>query len=96
MSGNNVTINDLATSHAASVPGGDALLVWSATGSSSYQALATQMAAAVYSVSVTLTNQTTATTVGAAGVVTALPSAPLGYLVVSVNGTSVKLPYYTV
>lgn len=36
----------------------------------------------------------TATTVGAAGAASALPAAPLGYLQIVVNGTTVKVPYY--
>ncbi len=36
----------------------------------------------------------TATTVGAAGAASALPSAPVGYLVVNVAGTNYKLPYF--
>lgn len=36
----------------------------------------------------------TATTVGAAGVASALPTAPTGYLVVNIGGTNYKIPYY--
>lgn len=38
----------------------------------------------------------TQTTVGAAGVAAALPANPLGYLIWSVGGTSIKVPYYNV
>lgn len=41
-----------------------------------------------------LTNQTTASTVGAAGGASALPATPLGYWQVSLNGSNVKIPYY--
>lgn len=41
-----------------------------------------------------LANQTTATTIGAAGAAAALPANPLGYVAINVNGTSVKVPYY--
>lgn len=39
-------------------------------------------------------NTDTATTVGAAGAASALPANPTGYIVVSVNGTDYKIPYY--
>ena len=42
-----------------------------------------------------LSAATTATS-ATAGAATALPAAPLGYLQITVNGTAVKLPYYTV
>lgn len=38
----------------------------------------------------------TATTVGAAGGATALPTNPLGYIIVSINGTPRKIPYYNI
>lgn len=37
---------------------------------------------------------TTASTVGAAGGASALPGTPLGYLILNVGGTQVKVPYY--
>ena len=43
-----------------------------------------------------LTNQTSTTTVGAAGGATALPLTPLGYITISINGTEVKVPFYNV
>ena len=36
----------------------------------------------------------TATTVGSAGSASALPSAPVGYLVINIGGTNYKIPYY--
>jgi len=45
---------------------------------------------------VTLSSATTATTVGAAGVAAAPPVQPVGYLVVSINGTARKIPFYNV
>ena len=39
---------------------------------------------------------TTASTVGVAGGASALPATPLGYIVIQINGTSVKLPYYNI
>ena len=42
-----------------------------------------------------LTGQTTATT-ATAGAATALPATPAGYLTTTVNGTTVKIPYYAV
>lgn len=38
---------------------------------------------------------TTSTSVGAAGGASALPATPLGYLIINVAGTNVKVPYYT-
>lgn len=43
-----------------------------------------------------LSGQTVGTTVGAAGGADALPATPLGYLEISINGTAVKIPYYSV
>lgn len=40
-------------------------------------------------------NTVTATTVGATGVAEALPSNPLGYVQITINGVSCKIPYYT-
>lgn len=37
----------------------------------------------------------TSTSVGAAGGASALPATPLGYLIINVAGTDVKVPYYT-
>jgi hypothetical protein len=45
---------------------------------------------------VTITSATTATTVGAAGGASALPATPVGYLVVNINGTARKIPFYNV
>lgn len=42
-----------------------------------------------------LAGQTTATS-ATAGAATALPTAPLGYMAISLNGTVVKIPYYSV
>lgn len=36
----------------------------------------------------------TTTTVGAAGGATALPATPLGYILSTINGVLVKIPYY--
>jgi len=44
---------------------------------------------------VSLTN-TTSTTVGAAGTASALPSLPVGYVVINIGGTNYKLPYYNI
>lgn len=43
---------------------------------------------------VIFTNQTVASTVGAAGGASALPATPLGYWTTSINGTACKIPYY--
>jgi hypothetical protein len=39
---------------------------------------------------------TTTTTVGAAGGATALPATPLGYIILQINGTNIKIPYYNI
>jgi hypothetical protein len=39
-------------------------------------------------------DQTTQTTVGAAGAASALPANPTGYLIVNINGTDRKVPFY--
>jgi hypothetical protein len=44
----------------------------------------------------TLSSSTTATTVGSAGGASALPATPEGYLVVNINGTARKIPFYNV
>lgn len=41
-------------------------------------------------------NTTDSTTVGAAGAAAALPAAPLGYWLTSINGTACKIPYFSV
>lgn len=43
---------------------------------------------------IAITNPSTATTVGAAGTASAPPSAPTGYLIVSIGGANCKIPYY--
>jgi hypothetical protein len=43
---------------------------------------------------VTSLGSTVATTVGAAGAAAALPAAPVGYMIINVGGTQMKLPYY--
>ena len=45
---------------------------------------------------ISVSSATTATTVGAAGGASALPATPVGYLVVNINGTARKLPFYNV
>lgn len=86
MAGGNVTISDLATQ--TTFASGDSVPAWSATGASTYQAFATQISNAVFQY------LTTATT-GTAGVA-ALPTGPVGFLVVPLGTTSVRLPYYAV
>lgn len=86
MAGGNVTINDLATQ--ATFASGDSVPVWSATGAYTYQAFATQIS------DVSFQYLTTAT-IGTAGVA-ALPTGPVGFLIVPLGTTSVRLPYYAV
>jgi hypothetical protein len=45
---------------------------------------------------ISVSSATTATTIGAAGGASALPATPVGYLVVNINGTARKIPYYNV
>jgi hypothetical protein len=45
---------------------------------------------------ITVQSATTSTTVGAAGAASALPATPEGYLVVNINGTARKIPFYNV
>lgn len=91
MSGGNVTILQFTAATTAPVAG-DYFAGWQTTASQTVRFYATQVAAYVYATSVALTNQTTATA-ATAGAVT-LASGPVGYLVISLNGTSVKVPYY--
>ena len=85
MSGGNVTIGQFNTTTTAPVSG-DSFAAYQATASTTVRFLATQVLEYVF--------QSTAT-VATAGVVT-LASGPVGYIVVSLNGTNVKLPYYAV
>ena len=93
MSGGNVTIGQFNTTTTAPVAG-DSFAAYQATASATVRFLATQVAAYVYSTTVALTNQTTATA-ATAGAVTLASSAD-GYITISLNGTNVKLPYYAV
>lgn len=43
---------------------------------------------------IVLTNMPTASTVGSAGGASALPATPSGYLMLNINGTAFKIPYY--
>lgn len=93
MSGGNVTIVQFASTTAPVA--GDSFAAYKATASSTVRFLATQVASYVYSTTVALTNQTVATSCST-GVVSFFASSPAGFVTVSINGTSVKLPYYTV
>lgn len=55
--------------------------------SPTFTGIVTQPAPAVLTAATTATSAT-------AGSATALPSAPLGYMEMSINGTTVKIPYY--
>lgn len=93
MSGGNVTILQFTSATTAPVAA-DLIAGWQTTASQTVSFTAAQMAQSVYATSVALTNQTTATA-ATAGAVT-LATGAAGYLLVSINGTPVKLPYYTV
>lgn len=91
MSGGNVTIGQFATTTAMAA--GDSVAGYQATASTTVRFLATQVAAYVYSTTVALTNQTTATST-ATGTVSFFASSPAGFISISVNGTAYKLPIY--
>lgn len=88
----NVLISELDASSA--LVGTDQLLVQHVAGPPAEHCTMAQIAAFSFATNVALTGQSTAT-IAVAGVA-ALPSGPVGYLIVSVNGTPFKLPYYTV
>lgn len=93
MTGENVTILQFATTSTAPVAG-DRFAAWQTSASQTVQFLATQVTAYVFSTDVALTNQTTATA-ATAGAVT-LATGAAGYVVISVNGTSYKVPIFAV
>ena len=93
MSGGNVTIVQFAS--AAAMAAGDSVACYDASASTTVRFLATQVVTYVFSTDVALTNQTTSTSC-ATGAVSFFASSPAGFVTVSINGTSVKLPYYTV
>ncbi len=92
MSGSNVTIFGLATSSTNPV-NGDRLPAWQTTALQTVQFLASQVTAFVFSTNVALTGQTTATGT-ATGIVSYFASSPAGFVTVSINGSSFKLPFY--
>lgn len=88
----NVLISELDASPA--LVGTDQLLVQHTAGPPAENCTMTQVAAFTLATTPVFTGQSTAT-IAVAGVA-ALPTGPVGFLVVSINGTSFKLPYYTV
>lgn len=91
MPGGNTTIGGSESTLATTVTtfaSGDILPAWSATGDVTYQAFATMISNVAFQY---LTTATSAT----AGVAT-LPSGPVGFLVIPLGTTSVRLPYYAV
>lgn len=80
----NVTIGQFNTT-TTPMAAGDSLAAYQATASATVRFLATQVAAYVYSTTVALTNQTTATTAGALA----------GYVSVTINGAAYKMPFYS-
>ena len=88
----NVLISELDPS--GTLASGDLFLVQHAAGPPAEYCTAVQIAAFSFSTKLALTGQSTAT-IATAGSVT-LASSAVGYLVVSINGTSVKLPYYSI
>lgn len=92
MAGGNVTIFQFATTSTNPV-NGDRIAGWQTTASQTVQFLASQVVAYTFSTTPLLTGQSTATS-ATAGAVSFTASTPVGFLVISVNGTSVKLPYF--
>lgn len=92
MAGANVTIAQFTAATTAPVAG-DMFAGYQTTASNTVRFFATQVAAYVYATTVALTNQTVATSCST-GVVSYFASSPAGFVVVSINGTSVKLPYF--
>ena len=86
-----VLISELDTSPA--LVGTDMLMVQHSAGPPAEVCRMTQVATYVYATTVALTNQTTSVTC-ATGAVSFFASSPAGFVTVSINGTSVKLPYY--
>lgn len=85
MSGGNVTVGQFNTTTTPPVAG-DSFAAYQATASTTVRFLATQVLDLVW--------KSTATS-AVAGTVT-LASSPVGYVVVAINGTNYKLPYYSV
>lgn len=88
----NVLISELDASPA--LVGTDQLLVQHTAGPPAENCTMTQVKAFTFATNIALTGQSTAT-IAVAGIV-ALPTGPVGFLTVSINGTNFKLPYYTV
>lgn len=84
MSGGNVTIGQFNTT-TTPMAAGDSIAAYQATASQTVRFLASQVAAYVYSTTVALTNQTLATSAGASA----------GYVVISVNGTPLKVQVFS-
>lgn len=94
MSGGNVTIGGstgLPTTQ-YTVATGDSFPAWSATGNSTYQAFASMIADVVYAIPMTLIQSTA--TIAVAGVAS-LPSGPVGFISIQLNGNAVRIPYYS-
>lgn len=87
----NVLISELDASPA--VVSTDVFLVQHAAGPPAEYCTAAQVKAFAFATTPAFTGQSTAT-IAIAGVA-ALPSGPVGFLVVSINGSPFKLPYYT-
>ncbi len=84
MTGANVTVAQLPTQ--TTMASGDSVWAWSATGGYTYQVFATQISNAAFQY------RTTATS-GTAGVA-ALPSGPVGFVIIPLGTATVKIPYY--
>lgn len=69
-------------------------LRYSFDGSADAQCFQFNASGIVFSAGKTVNFADTATTVGAAGGASALPSSPSGYVTIKVNGTNYKVPYY--
>ncbi len=86
MSGGNITIGQFNTTTTA-MAAGDSVAAYQATASTTVRFLASQVSANF--IVATATSCST-------GVVSYLASTPAGFMTVSINGTSFKLPYFNV
>lgn len=87
----NVLISEL--DQATSLASTTIVMVQQAAGPPAQYANMGQVAAFTLATTVALTGQSTAT-IAVAGIA-ALPTGPVGFLAVSINGAAFKIPYYT-
>lgn len=86
MTGANVTVANLPTQTV--MASGDSVWGWSATGAYTYQIFSTQISGAAF-------KYLTTATISTAGIA-ALPTGPVGFMVVPLGTAVVRIPYYAV